>query len=254
MVELWRWAIFSVRFSITPTTTEENGRLVVDQAARREGSYRYCSLSCSWRQFGVWPTGRARRSNDAWSAGPWGEVFAAARSPTVNIVIRRIVVGVALALVVSACGASGSDPVVQVGDRVVDEDTFFGAFVAREGPDFEFDGTLDEDVAISWAEFVVNGLAVQQSLEESGLNSDLSRELTTDMLGRAIDDGRMAELEVESPEFQLIVDVLSPAQLNLTDEQRAALDENFAVIFEQAEVADWLGTLNTETGEITPPN
>ena len=162
---------------------------------------------------------------------------------------------VALALVLSACGgSSGSDVVVQVGDRVVDEDTFFAAFVAREGPDFEFEGSLPEDDAIRWAEFVVNGLAVQQALEVVDLNSELSRELTTDMLGRAIDAGRMAELATESDEFQLIVDVLAPTQLVLTDAQQAALDENRADFVAEAEVADWLGTLNTETGEITPPN
>ena len=69
-----------------------------------------------------------------------------------------------------------------------------------------------------------------------------------------MDDGRMNVLEEDSAEFQLIVDVLSPAQLVLTDQQQAALDENFAEIFAEAEVADWLGTLNTETGEITPPS
>lgn len=169
--------------------------------------------------------------------------------------IRRIAAGLALVLALSACaGSSGSDTVVQVGDRIVDEDTFFGAFVAREGPDFEFVGTLPEDDAIRWAEFVVNGLAVQQSLEQNDLNSQFARDQTADILTRAMDDGRMNVLEEDSAEFQLIVDVLSPAQLVLTDQQQAALDENFAEIFAEAEVADWLGTLNTETGEITPPS
>ncbi len=168
--------------------------------------------------------------------------------------MRRIAAGLVLALALSACAGSGSEPVVQVGDRIVDEDTFFAAFVAREGPDFEFDGTLPEEDAIDWAEFVVNGLAVHQSLEASDLNSDLSRELTTEILGRAMADGRMLELEEGSPELQLIVDLLSPAQLVLTDQQFAALDGSLADIFAQAEVADWLGTLDPETGEITPPS
>ena len=143
---------------------------------------------------------------------------------------------------------------VQVGDRIVDEDTFFGAFVAREGPDFVFEGSLPEDDAIRWAEFVVNGLAVQQSLEQNNLNSQFARDQTADILIRAMDDGRMNVLEEDSAEFQLIIDVLSPAQLVLTDQQQAALDENFSVIFAEAEIADWLGTLNIETGEITPPS
>ncbi len=158
-------------------------------------------------------------------------------------------------MALSACsGSSGSDVVVQVRDRTVDEDTFYGAFVAREGPDFEFDGTLPEEFATGWAEFVANGLAVQQSLEEVGMNTDAARESITGMLDRAIADGRMAELPEDSEEFQLIVDVLSPSQLVLTDEQRAAVDESFWEIFAEAEVADWLGTLDTETGEITPPS
>ena len=169
--------------------------------------------------------------------------------------IRRIAAGLALVLALSACaGSSDSDTVVQVGDRIIDEDTFFGAFVAREGPDFVFEGSLPEDDAIRWAEFVVNGLAVQQSLEQNDLNSQFARDQTADILTRAMDDGRMNVLEEESAEFQLIVDVLSPAQLVLTEPQQAALDENFAEIFATAEVADWLGTLNTETGEITPPS
>ena len=158
-------------------------------------------------------------------------------------------------MALSACsGSSGSDVVVQVRDRTVDEDTFYGAFVAREGPDFEFDGTLPEEFATRWAEFVANGLAVQQSLEEVGMNTDVARETITGMLDRAIADGRMNELPEDSEEFQLIVDVLSPSQLVLTDEQRAAVDESFWEIFAEAEVADWLGTLDTETGEITPPS
>ena len=143
---------------------------------------------------------------------------------------------------------------MQVGDRIIDEDTFFGAFVAREGPDFVFEGSLPEDDAIRWAEFLVNGLAVQQSLEQNNLNSQFARDQTADILIRAMDDGRMNVLEEDSAEFQLIIDVLSPAQLVLTDQQQAALDENFSVIFADAEIADWLGTLDPETGEITPPN
>ena len=169
--------------------------------------------------------------------------------------IRRIAAGLALVLGLSACaGSSGSDTVVQVGDRIIDEDTFFGAFVAREGPDFVFEGSLPEDDAIRWAEFVVNGLAVQQSLEQNNLSSQFARDQTADILIRAMDDGRMNVLEEDSAEFQLIIDVLSPAQLVLTDQQQAALDENFSVIFADAEIADWLGTLDPETGEITPPS
>lgn len=167
---------------------------------------------------------------------------------------RIAAAGVAFALALSACGSSGSDFVVQVGDRSVDVETFNAAFVAREGPDFEFDGTLSEDHATLWAEFVVNGLAVQQSLDEVGMNTDAAREVTTGMLDRAIEAGRMAELDRDSEEFQLIVDVLSPAQLILTDEQRIAVDESFWEIFAEAEVADWVGTLDTSTGEITPPS
>lgn len=161
---------------------------------------------------------------------------------------------VALAMVLSACGSSSNDPVVQVGDRIIDEETFYGAFVAREGPDFEFTGTLPDDDSRRWALFVLDALAAQQALEENGVDTVEARRETNEILDRAVTDGRMIQLDEDSEEWQLILDVVSLSQVVVAEDEREPIDARYFELREAAELADWIGTFNPETGEIDPPN